>query len=83
MNVDLANATLIARWDTSAASLARARFERTGERTSPYTAFPERETYEEVEVYDVDGVRAERRRTCARWGGVWAAPGPWSALSPT
>ena len=71
----------VRRTDTSAATLARQRFEATGERTSPYRALPEREDYEGVEQYLLaDGTGVERRRSEGRWAGTYAEPGPWGPL---
>ena len=75
-------AILVLVTDTSAATRARERFARTGETTSPWRALPERESYELVEHWLVEGTVMERRRSSGRWGGVYATPGAWSALRP-
>ena len=68
-------------WNTSARSLARLRFERTGERTSPYLSLPERETYKAFErAWTVDGRTVIRSREVSRWGGEYSFDewSPWT-----
>ena len=59
--------------DYSAASVARRRFERTGQRTSPYLSRPEREEYEAVTTYQrPDGSRYTVTETVYRWNGAYS-----------
>lgn len=63
--------------DTSAASMAREEYKRTGRATSPYAAYPERETYSMVETYErADGSRYSRTCEISRWGGQYSF-GEW------
>ena len=72
--------TFIKFFDTSRASLARSRFERTGERTSPYLSRPERESYTEYKLFErQDGSRYTYQRDASRWNGMrnngeWTGP---------
>ena len=73
-------ATRLGRSDNSAATMARLRFERTGERTSPFRSRPERETYIEVETWVVDGHEMKRRRDVHVWAGQYSF-GCWTLCS--
>lgn len=65
--------TLISFSGGSAAECARRRYEATGERTSPYRAYPERETYSDVWVYQrADGTRYAKRTEVSRWADTIA-----------
>ncbi len=69
--------TVIKRWNESARSIARRRFERTGKRTSPYVSLPERETYRAFERGVRAGEAVVRSCTVSRWGGERSL-GEWS-----
>ena len=57
-------------WDTSAASRAQQKFERTGKTRSPWISHPERETYSEFVVYErQDGSTYTMTREVSCWGG--------------
>jgi len=71
---------VIERWDNSAASMARRRFEKTGERTNPYRSLPERESYTYIETREyTDGSKHSFKREVSRWGGSYSL-GDWKEL---
>ena len=67
-------------FDTSAATMARRRFDATGEKTSPWLAYPERESFETVQIVRVGGRLMSRSRDEYRWAGQYAPSGVWSEL---
>lgn len=57
--------------------MARDEYARTGRTTSPYAAYPERETYSIIETYErTDGTRYVRECEVSRWGGS-VSSGEW------
>ncbi len=64
---------LVRVWDTSCASNAAYDFEKTGERTSPYLAYPERESFQTFRIYErPDGTQFRTRQAMHRWGAEFS-----------
>ena len=67
-------------FDTSAASMAKRRFDATGEKTSAWLTYPERESFETIQIVRVGGRLMSRSRDEYRWAGQYAPSGAWSEL---
>ena len=64
---------LVRVWDTSCASNARYDFEKTGEKTSPYLAYPERESFKTFRIYErPNGTQFRTQQAMHRWGAVFS-----------